>query len=182
MRGRGNDRDGQQREERRPLRDAIREARIEAAERTGVVIEMRDAEMARLELLDDELDPVFADIPSDIELFDRGISRGDHPRLWIDAVAHVEMGRDKRTYRFVQDGRFGRVVLAESLASDEIAQAVTKYIARRMIDRERMIAGEALSPMHLIGNRGRMALMFLAGAACALVLLFAVVWFTAPPP
>jgi hypothetical protein len=182
MRGHGNDREGQRRDERRPLRDAIREARIEAAERTGVVIEMRDAEIARLDLLDDVLDPVFAEIPSDIELFDRGISRGDHPRLWIDAVAHVEMGRDKRTYRFVQDGRFGRAVLAESLASHEIAEAVIRYIARRMIDRERMIADEALSPMRRMGNRGRMALMFLAGAVCALVALFAAVWLTAPPP
>jgi hypothetical protein len=181
MRGRGNERDGR-RDEPRPLRDAIREARIEAAERTGVVVDLRNAEIARLELLNEELDAVFAEIPPDIELFDRGISRGDHPRLWIDAVAHVEMGRDKRIYRFVQDSRFGRVVLAESQASGEIAEAVTKYVARRMIDRERMIAGEAVPPIRSIGNRGRMALMFVAGAACAIILLFAVVWLTAPPP
>ena len=34
-----------------PLRDAMREARIEAAERTGVVVDLRDAEVARLELV-----------------------------------------------------------------------------------------------------------------------------------
>jgi hypothetical protein len=165
------------------LREALREARIEAAERTGVVVDLRDAAVARLELLHDELDTVFAEIPSDIELFDRGISRGDTPRLWIDAVAHVEMGRDKRMYRFVQDSRFGRVVLAESTASREIAEAVTKYVARRMIERERMLAGEALTPMpFLVPHRGRLALAFLAGALCAIVLLFAAVWFSAPPP
>jgi hypothetical protein len=60
----------------RPLREALRAARIEAAERTGVVVEMRDAELARLEILDDELDPVFAEIPSHIELFDRSASHG----------------------------------------------------------------------------------------------------------
>ena len=27
-------------------------------------------------------------------------------------IAHVEMGRDKRQYRFVQDTRYGRAVLA----------------------------------------------------------------------
>jgi hypothetical protein len=183
MRGNGNDRDGPRREQPRLLREALREVRIEAAERTGVVVDMRDAEIARLELLHDELDPVFAEIPSEIELFDRGISRGDSPRLWIDAVAHVEMGRDKRMYRFVQDSRFGRLVLAESTASREIAEAVTKYVARRMIDRERMLAGEELSPMRFtVPHRGRVALVFVAGIACGIILLLAAVWLTAPQP
>jgi len=183
MRGHGNDRDGSRAEPPRLLREALREARIEAATRTGVVVDLRDAEMARLELLHDELDPVFAEIPSDIELFDRGISRGDTPRLWIDAVAHVEMGRDKRIYRFVQDSRFGRVVLAESQASRDIAEAVTKYVARRMIDRERMLAGEELSPVRfMVPQRGRIVLAFLGGIACGIILLLAAVWLTAPQP
>jgi len=88
------------------LRDAMRDARIEAAERTGVVVDLRDAEVARLELLNEELDPVFGEIPDRVDLFDRGLSRGDTPRLWIDAIAHIEMGRDKRIYRLVQDSRF----------------------------------------------------------------------------
>jgi hypothetical protein len=183
MRGHGNDRDGSRAEPPRLLREALREARIEAAARTGVVVDLRDAEMARLELLHDELDPVFAEIPSDIELFDRGISRGDTPRLWIDAVAHVEMGRDKRIYRFVQDSRFGRVVLAESQASRDIAEAITKYVARRMIDRERMLAGEELSPVRFrVPQRGRIVLAFLGGIACGIILLLAAVWLTAPQP
>jgi hypothetical protein len=183
MRGHGNDRDGSKAEPPRLLREALREARIEAAARTGVVVDLRDAEMARLELLYDELDPVFAEIPSDIELFDRGISRGDTPRLWIDAVAHVEMGRDKRIYRFVQDNRFGRVVLAESQVSRDIAEAVTKYVARRMIDRERMLAGEELSPVRFrVPQRDRIVLAFLGGIACGIILLLAAVWLTAPQP
>ncbi len=103
-------------EEVRPqrLRDALRQARIEAADRTGVVVELRDAEVARLEILNEALDPLFAEIPVGIEMFDRGISQGDTPRLWIDMVAHVAMGRDKRMYRFVQDTRHGRVVLGEA--------------------------------------------------------------------
>ena len=32
------------------LRDALRKARIEAADRTGVVVDLRDAEVARLEI------------------------------------------------------------------------------------------------------------------------------------
>jgi hypothetical protein len=118
------------------LRDALRKARIEAADRTGVVVDLRDAEVARLEILNDALDPLFAQVPEQVDLFDRGISQGDTPRLWIDVVAHVVMGRDKRIYRFVQDTRFGRIVIAESHDVAAIVDAVTDYVARRMIERE----------------------------------------------
>src|ERR1700742_5263528 len=96
------------------LRDALHRARIEAADRTGVVVDLRDAEVARLEILNEALDPLFEQIPERIDLFDRGISQGENPRLWIDVVTHVAMGRDKRIYRFVQYTRFGRIVVAES--------------------------------------------------------------------
>jgi hypothetical protein len=118
------------------LRDALRQARIEAADRTGVVVDLRDAEVARLEILNEALDPLFGQIPDQVDLFDRGISQGENPRLWIDVVAHVAMGRDKRIYRFVQDTRFGRIVIAESNEVAVIVDAVTDYVARRMVERE----------------------------------------------
>lgn len=130
------------------LRDALRQARIEAADRTGVVVDLRDAEVARLEILNEALDPLFAQIPDNIELFDRGVSQGDTPRLWIDVVAHVMMGRDKRIYRFVQDTRFGRIVIAESHDAARIVEAVTDYVARRMIEREHaLVAMPAPAPV-----------------------------------
>ena len=127
------------------LRDALRKARIEAADRTGVVVELRDAEVARLEILNEALDPLFAQIPEKVDLFDRGVSQGETPRLWIDVVAHVVMGRDKRIYRFVQDSRFGRTVLAESYEVPAIVDAVTNYVARRLVERERALADDASS-------------------------------------
>src|SRR6516165_5546626 len=136
----GNDGAGQARPIR--LRDALRQARIEAADRTGVVVDLRDAEVARLEILNDALDPLFAQVPDHVDLFDRGISQGETPRLWIDVVAHVLMGRDKRIYRFVQDTRFGRKVLAESHDVPVIVDAVTDYVARRMVEREQALAAE----------------------------------------
>ena len=45
------------------LRDALRQARIEAADRTGVVVDLRDAEVARLEILGEALDLLFAQVP-----------------------------------------------------------------------------------------------------------------------
>jgi hypothetical protein len=137
------------------LKDALRKARIESAERTGVVVDLHDAEVARLELMNEALDPIFAEIPTDVDLFDRGLSRGETPRLWIDAIAHIAMGRDKRGYRFVQDTRYGRKVLAESAEIAQIAEAVTKYLARRLIERERALADVGM----VLGDPRREALI-----------------------
>src|SRR5471030_3536091 len=127
------------------LRDALRMARIEAADRTGVVVDLRDAEVARLEILNDALDPLFAQVPEQVDLFDRGISQGDTPRLWVDVVAHVVMGRDKRIYRFVQDTRFGRVVIAESHDIAALVDAITDYVARRLIEREHALVATPMA-------------------------------------
>src|ERR1700730_18528409 len=124
------------------LREAVRQARIDMAERTGVVVDLHDAEVARLEILNEALDPLFADIPAEVELFERGITRGDPPRLWIEMIAHVVMGRDKRLYRFVQDTRYGRRVLGETADVAEAASLVTTYLARRLVERERVLAGD----------------------------------------
>ncbi len=128
------------------LKDALRRARIEAAERTAVVVDLRDAELARLEIMNEALDPVFAEIPDQVDMFDRGISQGDTPRLWIDVVAHIVMGRDKRLYRLVQDTRFGRIVLAESHDVPVMVKAVTDYVARRMVERERALSATPFVP------------------------------------
>ena len=53
----------------RSLRDAIRQVRTASAERSDVVVELRDAERARLEMLADELKGVFAEIPGNPETF-----------------------------------------------------------------------------------------------------------------
>src|SRR5471032_2889676 len=142
MWGRGKKTESQTGEPGNVLKDAVREARIEAAERSAVVVDLRDADVARLELLNDALDSTFKDIPQDVELFDRGISRGDVPRLWIDVIAHVEMGRDKRQYRFVQDTRYGRAVLEETHEIAEMVQSITRYVARRLVERDRALADD----------------------------------------
>lgn len=158
------------------LRDALQKARIEAADRSGIVIDLRDAEVARLEILNDALDPLFGEIPANVDLFDRGISRGDTPRLWIDSVAHVAMGRDKRIYRFVQDTRFGRTLLAESHDVPVMVNAITDYIARRMIEREQALvvpsSSVAAPPPVVVKKRGGFW-TFVLGFFAGLVALFA---------
>ena len=123
----------------RRLKEAMQKARVDSAERTGIVVDLHDAEVARLELLSEQVAPLFEEIPAQVELFDLGLSRGETPRLWIDAIAHIAMGPDKRVYRFVQDTRYGRKVLAESVHIPEMVQAVTRYLAQRLIERERAL-------------------------------------------
>jgi hypothetical protein len=170
------------------LKEAIRQTRIETAERSGVVVDLRDAELARLELLNEALDPLFKEIPGEVELFDRGISRNDPPRLWIDVIAHIAMGRDKRIYRFVQDTRYGRKVLAESPEIRDMVEAVTRYVASRLVERERALAEEAQPigepfrhDVRIVWRRKRWRMLraFVFGLLMGCVALFGALWIVA---
>lgn len=161
------------------LRDALRRARIENAERTGVVVDLRDAEVARLEILNELLDPLFAQIPDDIAIFDRAISQGDTPRLWIDMVTHVAMGRDKRIYRLLQDTRFGRVVLAETRDVAAMLDPVTHYVARRIIEREHALVVTPAPKAAAPPRRGRLwpfVIGLIVGAAALFGLALLASW------
>ncbi len=165
------------------LKDAIRQARIETAERSAVVVDLRDAEVARLELVNEALDSVFAEIPAEVELFDRGISKGEVPRLWIDVIAYVVMGRDKRIYRFVQETRFGRKLLLESPHIPETVEAVTRYVAGRLIERERALANDVdfsgRDPRHLRPRRPWRA--FFVGIVFGIAALLIAAWLWPNP-
>ncbi|MGY6706852.1 MAG: hypothetical protein ACXIVF_00885 [Rhizobiaceae bacterium] len=124
------------------LRATIRAVKNDLADRDDVVVDLREMQRARLELLAEELKPVFAQVPAEDDRFDFAISSGAQPRLWIDAVAHVAMGRDRRSYRFVRDTRLERVVLAETLDMKAVAERVTRYVAERIVERERVLDGE----------------------------------------
>ena len=172
-----------------PLKEAVREARIEAAERTAVVVDLRDAEAARLELLNEALNSTFKDIPNGVELFDRGVSRGDVPRLWVDVIAHVEMGRDKRQYRFVQDTRYGRAVIAEAYEIPVMVEAVTRYVARRLVERERamaddswtgQVAADRIARVERSRQRWRGVLIFTLGLILGAAALFALALLNQP--
>ena len=124
------------------LRAALRVARVEEAERAQAVADLHGIELSRLELLRDEIEPLLAQIPEGIEMFDAGLMPGPRPRLFIDMIAFVEMSRDKRHYRFVQDRRHGRTILAESDRLDVMADAIAAYIARRLVEREKVLASD----------------------------------------
>jgi hypothetical protein len=122
------------------LAAAIRQARIENAERAEAIADLREIEMGRLALLESALKPVVAQAPPEVNMFDLALARGDHPRLFVDMIAFVDMAHDRRTYRFLQDTRDGRTLIAESQSIEAIAASVAHYVARRLIERERALA------------------------------------------
>lgn len=170
-------------DESRSLKAALRRARLSQAERNDVIVEMRATEHARLELLHEELQPVFNETPEG-DQFECALVPGDPPRLWIDMLAYVVMGPNRRTYRFVKDTRNGRQIMHESDRAGDMADAVTEYIAHRVLDRERALESEASTapdimqsapPAKLEGYRGRtLALAFVGGVILGAAILF--VW------
>ncbi|GGD28058.1 hypothetical protein [Aureimonas glaciei] len=124
----------------RRLADAIRAAKIAAAHRSDVVVDIREADRARLEILAEEMQSVADEVPPGDDRFDFTISGGPQPRFWIDGTAHVSMARDRRTYRFARETRLGRVMLGESADVAVIADRVTDYVAERIVERDKAFA------------------------------------------
>lgn len=125
------------------LQAAVRRARLEDAERSSMAADLRQAEIARLESLNEALQPVFAQLPREAEMFDHGLVPLEKPRLFVDMIAYVEMARDRRTFRFMQENRAGRTLIAESDEVVRIAEAVTFYLGRRVVEREKALARDA---------------------------------------
>ncbi|BDA85851.1 hypothetical protein Sa4125_33930 [Aureimonas sp. SA4125] len=124
----------------RRLADAVRAAKIAAAHRSDVVVDIREADRARLEILAEEMQSVADEIPPGDDRFDFTISGGPQPRFWVDGTAHVSMARDRRTYRFARETRLGRIMLGESGDIAVIADRVTDYVAERIVERDKAFA------------------------------------------
>jgi hypothetical protein len=140
------------------LKAAMRRARVEGAEQNHAVADLRETEIARLELLEEAVRPILEQLPSDVDIFDPGIAYGERPRLFIDMIGFVEMAHDRRSYRFLQDTRHSRAVIAESDRVDRMVEAITNYIARRLVERERALASDWRSrdaAAALLGADGR---------------------------
>lgn len=184
----------------RNLTDALRKVRIAETDRTDVIVELREAERARLEMLADELKNVFAEVPAEDEQFIFAVAGGNDPRLWIDVTSFVVLGRDRRTYRFLKDTRLGRTVILETSDIDDMADCVTNYVAERIIERERALEGDWLlkrvlkdetkrglaRPAPAVGaghsrEFGWVVAAFLGGVLASILGLFAYVWTTTPP-
>lgn len=186
----------------RRLSDAVRRMRIAESERADAYADLHEGDRARLMLLAEELQGVFAEIPADDTYFICQVAGSTPPRLWIDPTTHVVMARDRRSYRFVKDTRLGRLTLHESADLDAAADAVTDYIAERVVERERSLESDALveklrtvaldrredggKPVTGNGTSDRGSaliwalIIFLAGFAVGALGLVAYAWFMVP--
>ncbi|BDV39116.1 hypothetical protein [Methylocystis bryophila] len=122
------------------LSAALRRARLDNASRSEALSDIRGAEIVRLEVLRDAIGPVLDQLPDDCDLFDVAIAPSERPRLFIDQLGFVEIGLDRRVYRFLQDTRHGRIQVCESEKAEVMVEAVTAYIAHRLIEREKALA------------------------------------------
>lgn len=127
------------------LAHAMSKIKSAQADRDDVVVEMKHAKVSRLELLAEDLAPVFADLPPENDSFEFALAQGEVPRLWIDMTSFVRMGKDGRVYEFVKDTRMGRTILSSSKNREKIGASITDYVAERVLERERMLEGEWLS-------------------------------------
>ena len=184
----------------RRLSDAVRRVRIAESERSDAYADLHEGDRARLDLLAEELAGVFSELPADDAYFICKVAGSTPPRLWIDPTTHVVMARDRRSYRLLKDTRLGRLTLNESADLDETADAVTDYIAERLIERERAVESDALvSKLRTValdrreggetsyertGDRGSTLIwaliVFLAGFAVGALGLVAYAWFMVP--
>jgi hypothetical protein len=116
---------------------SMRKTRLNMADRTGIVVDLRDAQLARLEALSEALEPLYAAFSHETDLFERVLRPSKAPKLWVDVVAYVRMAPDhKRLYQLVLDRPSGEKVLAQGLHLDDMVQAVQRYLARRLVQRD----------------------------------------------
>jgi len=171
----------------RSLREAIRQARVEEAERLHVTADSRDGEIARLELLKAELETVFAELPAGDDRFNLVLVPSRPARLWIDLFTYATVDAGG-AYLFVRNGESGRRTLYSSTSIPEIADRITRHIAHEIVHRERMEASLAETGAGKLGlasppqrpGLGVVIAAFAIGIVTGVVGLFAAVMLTAP--
>lgn len=124
------------------LAKAMDRTKSALADRDDVIADRKLAARTKLELLADDLRPVFESLPKNSDQFEFALTNGENARLWIDMMSFVRMGRDRRVYEFVKDTRLGRTILADGTDKAKIGEAVTNYVAERVLERERAIEGD----------------------------------------
>jgi hypothetical protein len=109
-------------------------------------------------------------------------------RLWIDLFTYTAIDEASGAYLFVRNSEEGRRTLYSSTNVADMADRITRYVAREIVRRERLEAALAeatriepltaprASGINLSVVIAAFAIGLLAGAAG----LFATVWLTAP--
>ena len=161
------------RQEQDALGEALREARLAEASHREAALDLRDSKSLRLQILKDDLLPGVKASPEARDLFDLTLLPGEPPRLWVDLTSYVLMEPDYRTYRFMQDRQDGREVLFESADREQVAAAVRRHMAHRVIARERQLASLRPAPAQVGYGKASLILAWISGVAFGALALLA---------
>lgn len=171
----------------RSLREAIRNARLDEAERIDVTADRRDGEIARLELLKAELETVFADIPAQDDRFNLALVPSRPARLWIDLFTYVAIDDSTNAYLFIRNSENGRRTLFSATNVADMVDRITDHMAREIVRRQRLemallepslrekivMQGENSGP-----RTGVVLWAFIVGLLTGAMGLFAAVWLS----
>lgn len=173
----------------RSLREAIRKARLEEAERLDVAADSRDGEIARLELLKSELETIYAEIPNHDDRFSLTLVPSRPARLWIDLFTYVAIDDGSGAYLFIRNSENGRRTLYSANNVADVADRITTYMAHEIVRRERMEAAlvDSGARHRLMPEPDRAGLSmgvvlsaFVIGVLTGAAGLFAAVWLSLP--
>lgn len=155
------------------LNGALRQARLAEAAHFEAVLDIKDAQTLRLQVLKDELAPMILANAEAAAFVDLALVPGDPPRLWVDLITFIVMAPDPRTYRLIQDGPGGRQTLLETQNRPEMIERIKQHVAHRLIAREREKTGVAAQSPKLIGySTGALILAWLSGFSIGVMALF----------
>jgi hypothetical protein len=157
------------------LSGALRQARLAEAAHFEAVLDIRDAQTLRLQVLKDDLAAVISANAEIASFVDLALVPGEPPRLWIDLITAVVMAPDPRTYRLVQDSPGGRQTLFETGDRGEMVEKVKQHVAHRLVVRERERVGVAAPKPTRIGHSTTaLVLAWLSGFLIGVLTLFIV--------
>ena len=171
----------------RSLQEAVRKARVEEAYRLDETADLRDSEIARLELMKAELQVVFAEIPANDDRFTLMLVPSRPARLWVDLFTYVAVDDASGAYLFIRNSESGRRTLYSTASVSEMADRITSYMAREIVRRERLEAeplhreerpASSQAPARL--GMGVVVAAFIIGLLTGAAGLFAAAWLTTP--
>jgi hypothetical protein len=124
--------------------EALRKARLAEAAQLDALANVKEARGLRLTALRESLLPHLKGHPLAEGFSELTLQPGETPRLWIDLISSVVVEPDTRNYRLEQDRDGRREVLHETDNLKDMSEAVLRYIAHRVIAREKAAAGQPL--------------------------------------
>ena len=118
---------------------ALREARRSEAAHRDALQNVSDAKALRLIDLQERLLGALPETNEVRQLLELRFEPGEDPRLFIDLITSVSILQDAHTFCLAQDRESRRETLLETGKADEMTAYILKYVAHRLIARERQL-------------------------------------------